>query len=189
MRVGPLINIQITPAQLGLDISLGSMRLEQSHASMTLEQPQAVMRVQNPSGRLQIDNRAVRQELGVGSQLVSARERTAASIRTAQEGIARRAQEGDRMMRQPQVIGTLAKEANYRNAHVETNVGLIPRSRPEITYVGEPEARIHVIPQAPRLQVKPNAPRVDLVPAAVNAYLKQRGSVEIEYVGPREIWA
>lgn len=189
MRVGPLINITITPAQLGLDISMGSMRLEQSHASMALKQPQAVMRVQNPSGRLQIDNRAVRQELGVGSQLVSARERAAASTRTALEGIARRAQEGDRMMRQPHVIAQLAKEANYRNSHVETNVGVIPRSRPEITYVGDPNVHIEAIPQAPRLQVTPHAPRVDLVPATVHAYLKQRGSVDIEYIGPRKIWA
>ncbi|NLW16330.1 MAG: hypothetical protein GX033_01505 [Firmicutes bacterium] len=163
--------------------------MQQNHASMTLEQPQAEMRVQSPNGRLQIDNSAMRQDLGVGSQLVSARQRVAASIRKAQESIARKAQEGDRMMREPQVIGTLAKEANYRGAHVETNVGLVPRSLPKITYVGEPEPRIEVRPQAPRLQVTPNPPRVDLVPAAVEAYLKQRGSVEIEYVGPREIWA
>ncbi len=190
MRLGPLISIQITPAKLGLDVSLGSMRLAQDHASMTLEQPQAVMRVQNPSGHLQIDNSAVRQELGVGSQLVSAREQAAASIRTAQQGAARRAQEGDRMMRQPQVIGTIAKETNYSSAEVETNVGLIPRSRPDITYVGDPKPRIDAIPQAPRLQVTPHPARIeDFNPAAINAYLRQRDSVKIEYIGPREIWA
>lgn len=189
MRLGPLINIQITPAKLGLNVSLGSMRLEQGHAGMTLEQPQAVMRVQNPSGHLQIDNSAVHQELGVGSQLVSARERVAASIRTAQQGIARRAREGDRMMRQPQVIGTIAKEANYTSTQVETNVGLLPRSQPDITYVGDPAPRVDADPQAPHLQITPRPPRLDATRAAIEAYLKQRDSVKIEYIGPREIWA
>ena len=189
MRLGPLINIQITPAQLGLNIFHGSMRLEQGHASMTLEQSQAVMRVQNPSGHLQIDNSAVLQELGLGSPLVLAREQAAASIRTAQQGTARRAQDGDRMMRQPQVIGTIAKETVYSSNQVETNVGLLPRSRPEITYVGDPKPHIDFTPQTLSIQVNIAPTRVDTTRAAVDAYLKQRGSVKIEYIGPREIWA
>lgn len=189
MRTQPLINISITPAQLGLDIFPGHMRLEQNHAGMILEQPQAVLRVQNPSGHLQIDNSAVRQELGIGSQLVSARERVAASIRSAQAGAARRAQEGDRMMRQPNVIGIIAKETNYNRTRVETNIRLIPRSRPDITYQGEPQVRVDATQQAPRLEVTPRPPSLDHAAAAVDAYLKQRGSVAIEYIGPREIWA
>lgn len=189
MRLGPLISIHTAPAKLGVEISRGSMRLEQGHAGMTLEQPQAVMRVQNPSGHLQIDNSAVRQELGVGSELVTARERVAASIRTAQQGIARRAQEGDRMMRKPQVVGTIAKETNLRSAHVETNVGLTPRSQPDITYLGNPNPSIDVTPQAPRFQITPHPPRLEATPSAIEVYLKQRDSVKIEYIGPREIWA
>lgn len=189
MIVGPLLNIQITPAKLGLDIHPGSMRLEQSHASMTIEQSQAEMRVQNPSGHLQIDNSAPLQELGLGSPLVSAREQAAASIRTTQQGIARRSQVGDRMMRQPNVIGAIAKETIRASNRVETNVGVVPRSRPEINYVGELSPRIDFIPQTLHIQITPTPVQVDVGLAAVSAYLKQRGSVEIEYIGSREIWA
>lgn len=189
MRLRPLLDIQITPAQLGLDIASGSMRLQQNHANMELQQPQAEMRVQNPSGRLQIDNSAVRQELGIGSQLVSARERVAASIRQAQQGAARRAQEGDRMMRQPNVIGTIAAQTNAASAHVETNIGLLPRSRPSITYTGDPLPQINAKAQAPRLQVTANPIQLDSTHAAVNSYLQQRDSIKIDYIGPREIWA
>lgn len=156
---------------------------------MTLEQSQAVMRVQNPSGRLQIDNRAPRQEIGLGSPLVTAREQAAASIRVAQEGIARRARAGDRMMRQPNVISIIAKEDHVADTKVETNVALIPRSRPEITYVGELSTRIDFTPQTLSIQFTSKPLRLDVTTAAVDAYLKQRGSVKIEYIGPREIWA
>ncbi|HBK85200.1 MAG TPA: hypothetical protein DDZ53_04110 [Firmicutes bacterium] len=189
MRLGPLLSIQTTPALLGLNINPGSMRLKQRQADLVLEQPQAVMRVQGPSGQLVIDNTTVHQELGIGSPLVSARQQAVVSVRVAQQGTARRAREGDRMMRQSQVIGTIAKETNYASAHVETNVGLLPRSGPEIAYVGEPNPRIDVVPQAPRLRAKPQGPLIDIGPTVVKAYLQQKGSVEIEYVGPREIWA
>ncbi|NLY54034.1 MAG: hypothetical protein GX060_05385 [Firmicutes bacterium] len=165
------------------------MQLKQRHASMHLQQPQADMQVKAANGQLHVDNSAVRQDLGVGSQLQMAKEQARASIRTAQQGAARRAREGDRMMREPNVIGTIAKETNYSRNHVETNVGLIPRSRPEIAYVGEPTARVHVIPQAPRLEVIPQPPELQVTQAAVEAYLKQKGSVKIEYIGPRGIWA
>lgn len=189
MRLGPLINIHITPARLGLNTEPASMQLQQQVADIELQQPAAELEVRYPTGRLHIDQSAVWQELGTGSLLVSAREQAAAGIRRAQAGAARLAREGDRMMLEPEVIGSIAQQRNYAQAHVETNVGLLPRSRPDISYIGDPRPSIEATPQAPRWQATPRPPQLVAAPAVVQTYLQQKDSIEIEYVGPRQIWA
>ena len=91
MRLGPLIAIQTTPAQLGLNIYPGSMQLKQRHASMHLQQPQADMQVKAANGQLHVDNSAVRQDLGVVPSCNGEEAQARFGIRTPSRG-ARRAQ-------------------------------------------------------------------------------------------------
>lgn len=163
-----LLSIRVASGQIGLNIYPAySPRLKSQ-------------KTRQADAKIQIDNSDPWLELKGGRPLENARQRSQANIREADAGIVRRAREGDRMLRQPNVIPLIAKENNLAPDKVRTNVGLLPRSRPHITFGDDSLEKTALLPQKPAFRS---------TWPALEVYMRQQAAVEIEYISPREIWA
>lgn len=178
------IRIQSTPMKIGLQIDKPIQQIEQRKAIQSIEQPKAKVSIETVPAKLNIDQSKARADLGFKPIPQLAAEFAKESIQAGLEGIARRARQGDELMKIENKGNPIIAQAieNGNRPEKQFNIGWIPRHGGiEIHY--EPgKAVIDVEEQKPIINVQIQKPIHEYQPGKVSTYIEQWNSLQIDFV-------
>jgi len=178
----PQIQIRTTKAILGLHIEKPVQHIEQPKADLHIEQPPATITIDSQPARLTIDQSKAWNDMGLMGPLASTRKFAQEGRQALLEGIARRAQEGDQLMKIENggnPIAVLATEKGLR-PYKELGIKFIPSvNSVDIDY--QPGYfDMKVDRNKPIIDVKVNKPIHEYKPGDVSGYMIQYPSIKID---------
>lgn len=181
----PQIRMQSTFAQLDINTQNARLEIEQPPAELSIEQPKAEMEVEKIPSRLTIDQSRARADV----DLKSAPERIAEAAQEGHQdvlqGIARRTQEGEEMMKIENgghAIAELAKQHKVLPEH-EFALGWIPSVGSVRMDYDPGRLDIHWRVNKPVIQSRTHQPVINYFPGKVDFSMKQYPSLNIDFVG------
>lgn len=180
MRVQPQIQIRQQYAQIGIDADPGTWDMKQPQATLELETEPLRLEISSPPGELFIDQSRARAALGLQNNLEWSQKIYSQSKEILLQGIARRAQEGNRLAathKGGNVIAELARENWLRESPLEV---LEPASfdNVDLEYVAH-KPDINVIPGQLHINVQAHRPELEYRRGKLDIYMKQYQSVQI----------
>ncbi len=184
MRV-PQIRIEQTFAKLGMKTNNAMNEIRQPKAEINMKQEPALLEVTRTPSKLTIDQSQAWRDMELKSVFVTTAEEAEFGYQAVMEGIARRAQEGDRLARIhidrdpiPDFhIHDFVKEPR------EFNVDFIPKyGSVKIHY--EP-TKLHFDWKVRGMTIDPEVkkPEVTYNPGKVDIYVAQNNSLKIDFIG------
>lgn len=180
----PKLQIQSTPARIGLDIQKPVQEIQQPKANLDLQQPKAKMSIQTTKSKLSIDSYEMRESMGYKTSMSRTREIAQQSNQMLLEGIARRAQEGQELMRIENGGNPIAEQA--KRSGIQPYSGLNIKFIPQANTV-----KINFEPGTVDIQVEPqkvinnstiNKPIHNYTPGKVNVEMLQYPSLIIDWL-------
>jgi hypothetical protein len=179
----PSIRIQSQPALTEIKTLRGTFSIEQSPAKLDIQQPQAELNIKRIPSKLTIDQTKAREDVDLKSIFKRTEEFAHLGYQDWLEGIARRRQDGDELMRIENGGNPIAEQAkrNGMKPPKEFNIGWIP-SYGSVKIDYEPgKVDIQVETKKPIINSKENKPIISYSPAKVNISLKQYQSLKIDF--------
>lgn len=173
------LEVSQTTGQIGVKQEYATLKVEAKPGRLGLNSPPVILDLNLSWPQIKIDMRQVYSEIGLKNYLEAIREGAADGRQTALKGIARRAREGDRLAaiaEGPGAIPEIAWQNHRARGQVQTNIGLIPRSRPEI----------EVTPGRLDVRNKYRPPTVKYLPGSVQTHV-QKGYVDVYLVKTPEL--
>lgn len=178
----PQIRMESTMAQIKISSYQGRQEIEEPKADLSIEQPKAEMQVEKVPSRLTIDQSRARADV----DLKSAPERIADAVRQGRqdllEGIARRTQEGDEMMKIENggsAIAGIAKQHRVLPQH-EYGLGWIPSTGSVQINYDPGRVDINWRVNKPIIDVQTHKPVINYTPGNVEISMKQYNSLNID---------
>ncbi|MGM7702916.1 DUF6470 family protein [Pseudalkalibacillus sp. Hm43] len=178
------IQIQSQPALIGLKTRNAIQEIKQPKAEQTIQQPKAELKINTTKGSLTIDQTQAWNDMDLKS--VNVRMRAAAQLGRSGvlEGIARRAQQGDQLMKIEDGGHPIPEQArtNSGDGMKEWNIGWIPSAG---------SVKIHYQPAEVQIDIKANKPVIETIakkpehiyqPGKTEVYLRQENSLKINVV-------
>ncbi|NYF23923.1 DUF6470 family protein [Sporosarcina sp. JAI121] len=179
----PQLQVTTTKALLGLTTQKPTQEIEQPRATLDIQQPQAEMTMQTRKSRLSIDTTQARADMDLKSSAQRTEEVAQYAQSEVSNGIARRAQDGNELMRIENggsPIQTFAERA-LRQPYSSLNVKFIP-SYGSVKVSFEPgSVDIRVEPQKVINKSTANKPIHTYTPGKVTAELLQKPSIQIDF--------
>ena len=181
--------------QLRIDQQWGKTGLNITKPKQTIQQPKADLSIQQPKADLQIDSRPATISIdqqkardAVDLKRISTRIREFAEMGKSDwlAGMARRSQEGDRLMKIENggsPIASIAAE-NSMAQMKDFNIGFIPPYGSVEISVDPGELQIDATPRKPIIEAQQNAPIIDYQPGSVETYMRQNPYIEISFDMP-----
>jgi hypothetical protein len=178
----PQIQIRTTKAILGLNIERPIQRIEQPKADLHIEQPPATVIIDSKPARLTIDQSKAWSDMGLFGSLAFTRKFAEEGRQMLLEGIARRAQEGNRLMKIENGDNAIASIAAEKGLHPYKQLGIkfIPSANSvDIAY--QPDyLDIKIDANKPIIEAKVNRPIHEYKPGDVSGYMIQYPSIKID---------
>ncbi|WP_233531553.1 DUF6470 family protein [Paenibacillus alkalitolerans] len=179
MRI-PIIQINQQFAKIGIDADLGKYEMRQPRADMQIRQTAAKLDIRAGQGRLEIDQSKAWDALGLGGILEAMSRIRSEAHRVALEGIARIAEEGDRLASihlRTDMIAEIAQEGAFRSRDFNY-MGPASYDNVDLHYtVSKPDIRISEGGADIQVQVRP--PEISYARGKLDIYMRQRNQVEI----------
>ncbi|RKD32333.1 DUF6470 family protein [Thermohalobacter berrensis] len=177
------LKINTTWAKLAMNTTRGQMKIQQPRGEQTIKQTKPQVKIKSEKPKVIIDQYQCFAEAGLKNFLDLTREQINLARQAALEGIGRRAQDGDRMAmiqkNMPPAIPEIA-EKNAWDDELDYNVDLMPKSRPKIQVKGD--LKIDWVLGKAEINYTPKKPKTNYQRGKVEIYLKQKGSIDIQYV-------
>jgi Family of unknown function (DUF6470) len=178
----PQIQIHTTKAILGLNIEKPIQRIEQPAADLYIEQPPAILSIDSKPAKLTINQSKAWSDMGLMGPLASTRKFAQEGRQSLLEGIARRAQEGNRLMK--------IENGGNAIAEISSGKGLRPYKKLGIKFIPSINSvdigyqpghlDIKIDRQKPIIDAKINKPIHEYTPGDVSGYMIQYPSIEID---------
>lgn len=181
------LKITTTPAQIGIKTTPARLEIQQPKADVALNIEHPRVEIDSEPIQVQIDQYQCFAEAGLKNFLDLTKEGAQIAKNKAMQGIERIVSQGNALAAIHQGGNPIADQAEENAFHLddaEFNFDLIPKSRPKIDFIGG-EVDIKVIEGKVNPKVKVNKPIVDYTRGKVEIYLKQKNSINIEYVGKK----
>jgi hypothetical protein len=179
----PQIRLQSTNAQINIQTQKGQLEIEQPPAKLSIQQPKAEIQIDRAPFRLTINQTKAREDVDLKS--ISRRIEEAAQLGRQDwlEGIARRAQEGEELMKienRGNPIAEIAKRKIFLPEH-EFGLGWIP-SEGSVKINYEPaNVDIQWKINKPIIESQINKPIINYTPGNVDINMKQYQSLKIDF--------
>lgn len=181
------LKITTTNAQIGMETTNAKLDIQQSKADVKMQTKQAKLNIKSENSKIQIDQSVCFSESGLKDVFELIKSSANLGKQRASQATARIASEGDQLMRIENGGNPIVSQA-IRNAfeadNKDYNIGLTPKSRPKISAT-DPKLNIDFQKGAVNIDVKVNKPIINYQPGKVDTYLKQKNSINIEYVDVR----
>ncbi len=179
----PKLQVQTTKGQIGLKIQKPQQHIEQPNADLQLQQPKAKVTIDTTKSKLSIDTTEARADLDLKSSGRRAVEFADTSLQKAMEGLARRAQEGDELMKIENQGNPIAEQAKRRGKqpYSSINIKFIPSQGSVKVNFDPAKVDVEVEPQKVVNNTKVNKPIHDYTPGKVNIDLIQQPSIKIDW--------
>nr|WP_302328549.1 DUF6470 family protein [Salirhabdus salicampi] len=180
----PQLRMESNMAQISIDQKPPIQHIEQPKADISIEQPRAQIKMESGRGKLTIDQSKAWRDMGMFSPVEFMEQYGQNGLHSALEGVARRAMEGDELMRIEQGGNPIAQhgETNSYEPQKEYNIGWIPSHFAVKTHYEPGELHIDVQVNKPIINVNPQKPIHDYTPGTVNTNMKQYASLQIDIV-------
>lgn len=182
----PQIRIQSTNASLEMYTQQGRLSIEQPPAKLSIEQPPAEMQINRQPGLLTIDQTKAFENLNLKSVFKASEDAAIQGHRDLLDGIARRVQEGDELMKIEKggnPIAELAKRHYLFSDH--KNKGWAPSNDNVEIHFDPGKLDINWRISKPIIESQSNKPIIDYSPGRVTINLKQYPSVNIDFVNSK----
>ncbi|GAA0484839.1 DUF6470 family protein [Salinibacillus aidingensis] len=180
----PQIRIQSQDAKIQLNKTPAAQSIEQRKATLSIEQPKADMQIQKTPSKLSIDQTQAWRDMGMVNPVEFARNLGQDGRQAAMEGTARRAREGDELMKIENGGNPIASQAK-RNAYEpmkEFNIGWIPSHNAVKINFDPAEVTTEFKRNEPSISVQPQKPIINYQPGSVETQLKQHADLQIDFV-------
>ncbi|MCF6138755.1 DUF6470 family protein [Pseudalkalibacillus berkeleyi] len=180
----PQIRIQSQPALIGLKTTEPIQEIKQPKADQSIQQPKAELNIQTTKGTLTIDQTQAWNDMDLKSVFVRTEEAAQLGKSDLLEGVARRAQEGDQLMRIENGGSPLVDQAemNSMNSMKEWNIGWIPSAGSVKVNYQPADVNVDVKVNKPIIETTLQKPEHNYQPGKVEVSLQQRNSISIDFV-------
>lgn len=181
----PQIQIEITRGRIGLRIDKPVQTIEQPRAIIHQEQLAAVLEMSSTPAKLSIDTTEARADLDLKSVFKRIEEYAQLGKQGVMEGIARRAEEGQQLLR-IENGGNMIKELAIKNSTPSPNpIGIrFVGNRSKVNMSFQPGIlSIEATPQKPRFDVTVQAPVHHYEPGKVTGFIEEWPSIQIDVKG------
>jgi Family of unknown function (DUF6470) len=180
----PQLRMESTFGQLGLTSHNPIQEIEQLPAEMTIRQPKAELTIHRTPGKLTIDQTQAWEDMDLKHISKRIEESARDGYQDWLAGMARRAQEGDDLMRIENGGNPIAEHAkiNSESPIYEFNIGFIPSHFSVKTNYQPVDLKIDWKTNKPVIDVKVNKPRHDYTPGVIQFEIIQWPSLTIEVI-------
>lgn len=183
MKTLPMIEIRQKFVKLAFDADPATMEIRQPNADVQINTTPAKMVIRSSPGELKINQSKAWDALGLGSHLEAMTRVYARAHQVFIENLARKVDEGNRMMDihlKTNPIADIAREWTSEGVHFDELNFLGPASydNVDISYVPS-KAEIDIQPAKVVVQVQVNKPQIEARRGKFIAYLAQRPQIEI----------
>jgi hypothetical protein len=179
----PQIRLESTAAQIGIQTKNAVNEIQQPKADLAIEQPQADLTMRTTPSKLTIDQTQARADVDLKSISRRIEEFSQKGYQDWLDGLARRAQQGDELMRIETGGNPIASQAkqNSQKPKKEFGLGFIP-SAGSVKIQYEPsKVDIEVQPNKPTIDVRVNKPTYQYEPGKVDIQLQKRNELKIDF--------
>lgn len=178
----PQIQIETTRGILGLQVTKPFQEIEQPRAVLTQQQPAAILEISTTRSQLSVDTTEARADVDLKSVRRRIEENAQYGKQKVSEGTARRAQEGQQLLRienRGNVIADLAKQ-NATPPPAQLGIRFVGGySKVQVSF--QPgTTNIQVTPQKPINEVQINKPIHNYAPGKVTGVMEQYPSIQID---------
>ncbi|WP_445487933.1 DUF6470 family protein [Niallia sp. 03133] len=179
----PQIRLQSTFGQIEITTRPGTMEIEQPKADLSIEQPAAEMNIERTPSKLTIDQTKAREDVDLKSIRVRKEEAAQLGKQALLEGIARRIQDGDELMRIENGGNPIKTQAKRNSEGPPKQFGLawIPSAGSVKVGYDPGNVEINWKTHAPTIETTINKPIFTYRPGEVNISLKQYPSLTIDF--------
>ncbi|WP_141432913.1 DUF6470 family protein [Bacillus sp. 03113] len=179
----PQIRLQSSFAQIDIHTQRGSIEIEQPKADLEIEQPRAELNIERTPSKLTIDQTKAREDVGIKSMTRMLEDAAQKGRQDLLEGIARRAEDGDELMKIENGRGAIARIAkrNSERGPYNINIGWIPSAGSVKIDYDPGTIDIQWNPQKPIIHSKINKPIYQFHPSQVQVQLKQYPTLKVDF--------
>lgn len=180
----PQIRIESTFAKLGLNIEKPVQSIEQPKTELSIQQPKAILQIETTKGKLSIDQTKAWNDMDLKSVFKRIEEFAHLGYQDHLEGMARRAEQGDELMKiehQGNPIQSQAKQ-NSERPYKQLHIGWIPSHFSVDIHYEPAKVNIDVQPQKPIIDAQIRKPIHDYTPGKVSGYMERWNSLSIDYI-------
>lgn len=179
----PQIRIQSQMAQIQIQKTDAQQKISQPKAELTIQQPKAVVNIETTPGKLTIDQTQAWEDMNL--MHISKRIKKYADDGKAAvlQGIARRAQQGNELMRIENDGNPLMSQAVQNGHDQQKSLGItfIPSHFSVKTDYQPADVNINVQVNKPIIEATPRKPQFEYQPGKVETSLKQREQLDIRF--------
>ncbi|MGM0876457.1 MAG: DUF6470 family protein [Bacillota bacterium] len=179
----PQIRLESTSAQIGIQTRNAVNHIQQPMADLSIEQPKADLTIRTTPSKLTIDQSQARADVDLKSIFRRTEEFAQTGYQDWLAGLARRAQQGDELMKIENggnPIASQAKQNGYKPKK-EFGLGFIP-SAGSVKIQYEPaKVDVEVQPNKPTINVKINKPIYDYEEGKIDVHLQRRNELKIDF--------
>lgn len=179
----PQLRIQSTNVKVEISTRQGQLKIEQPSGELEIEQPSADVNITRNPGKLTIDQTQAREDIDLKSVKKRMEEAAKLGKQGLLEGIARRIQEGEELMKIEHgflAISSIAKR-NSEGPKKEFGLGYVPKAGSVKTTYESGNVEIEITPKKPKINYTVNKPNVSFERGEVNITLKQYASLMINF--------
>ncbi|EGQ26949.1 hypothetical protein HMPREF9372_0979 [Sporosarcina newyorkensis 2681] len=178
----PQLQIQTTPAKLGLQIDRPIQEIEQPKASQSIEQPAAILEMSTTRPQLSLDTTENRADLDLKSTLRRSAENAQYGMQKALEGAGRRAQEGQQLMKieNGASLADIIKQ-NTDRPQADINVRFVGDRTKLKMSISPGSLNTNVRTQKPLIDAQVNHPIHNYTQGKVTGIIEQYNSINIDW--------
>ncbi|MBE4907053.1 hypothetical protein IMZ08_03150 [Bacillus luteolus] len=179
----PQIRLESKYAKIGMRTSKPVQDIQQTPADLSIKQLKADLKIRTLPGKLTIDQTQARADVDLKSIARRIEEFSNEGYQALLDGIARRAQEGDQIMKVENGGHPIAEQAevNSKNPIYDFNIGWVPsHGSVKINYLPS-EVNIDVTVNKPIIEPGINKAKTGYTPGKTNIYLEQQNSLVIDF--------
>ncbi len=179
----PQIRLESTQAKIQMTTTPSVQEIQQQKADLLIEQPKATLNIETTPGKLDINQTQAWEDMDLKHISRRIEEAADRGYQDWLEGIARRAQDGDQLMRIENGGNPIADQAQYNSESpiYEFNIGWIPSHGSVKLNYTPAKVNINVNVNKPIIHSNVNKPTMNYTPAKVNIELAQRNSLKIDF--------
>lgn len=177
------IRLQSKNAKIGIRTTKPVQEIQQPKAELSIEQPKAELTIQTTPGKLTIDQTEAWADMDLKHISRRIAEAADQGYQDSLEGIARRAQEGNELMRIENGGNPIAQIAkrNSEGPELQFNIGWIPSHFSVKTNYVPAKVDIQIKANKPIITANINKPNREYSPGKVDISLEQRQSLKIDF--------
>lgn len=184
MRLMPQIRIESIKGQIGMRTIPATQTIEQPKPIVEIQQPPAEMHIERRPSKLTIDQTKAWEDMNLKSLPKIMEEFAQEGRSKAMEGAARRAEEGDELMRIEyggNPIPGIVKR-NSERPEASFNIGFIPSPFSVKLHYEPSVLDIQWTRREPMIQMEPQKPVIEYEPGKVDIHMEREPSLKIDFV-------